>query len=169
MFNSDSGNWARLGRDFLRGIHASISSQYMDSEKDMPTECVGFFPSMFLIYSKQFRNAISKTTEMYFTFFLVKRNEDYLYARYSQRPYRKMSYLRRLFGYLNTFKCPYALQLQIWVCVCVCVCVCVYTYVYTGASLFLRMLLSGFSSLFLVKPWFRGCTSLSYGFPDIWL
>lgn len=120
---SDSGNWARLGGDFLGGIYSSISSQYMDSEKDMPTECVGFFPTMLLIYSKQFPNAISKTTEMYFTFFLVKRNEDYLHARYSQRPYRKMSYLRRLFGYLNTFKCPYALQLQIWVCVCVRACV----------------------------------------------
>ena len=51
----------------------------------MPTEHVGFFPSMVLIYSKQFSNAISETTEIYFVLFCKK--EDYLYARYIQRHY----------------------------------------------------------------------------------
>ena len=43
---------------------------------------------------------------LFYLFFFCKKKEDYLYARYIQRHYWKMSYLRRLFGCLNTFRCP---------------------------------------------------------------
>ena len=88
----------------------------------MPTEHVGFFPSMVLIYSKQFSNAISETTEIYFIFFFCKKKEDYLYARYIQRHYWKMSYLRRLFGCLNTFRYPILMHYNFkYRCVGMCV------------------------------------------------
>lgn len=45
----------------------------------MPTEHVGFFPSMVLIYSKQFSNAISETTEIYFIFFFFVKRRRIIY------------------------------------------------------------------------------------------
>ena len=105
MLKSDSGNWERLGRDFLSSIHLSLHNTLI-LRKICLLSMWAFFPLWCWFIQSNFPMPFLKQLKFILSFFFGKKKEDYPYARYIQRHYWKMSYLRRLFGCLNTFRYP---------------------------------------------------------------
>lgn len=111
VFKSDSGTWAGLGWDFLRGNYWSISWQYTGCWERYAYWVCGLFS----LYVADLFKAIShcqlynKWNSFYTFFFLVTRNADYVIDNI-QRKYWQLPYPTRLPGYLNTFKYPLLMQ-----------------------------------------------------------
>lgn len=121
MLKSDSGNWERLGRDFLSSIHLSLHNTLI-LRKICLLSMWAFFPLWCWFIQSNFPMPFLKQLKFILSFFFCKKKEDYLYARYIQRHYWKMSYLRRLFGCLNTFRYPILMHYNFkYRCVGMCV------------------------------------------------